>query len=106
MAMIIIRIIATFFVYMDATKRGHGVTTAMLWSIGSGLVPYVILPLYFLVGRRKKEQNRHDDNDIIDIEATVVEETINCTKCGSTVKEDFLVCPYCQEPIVTSKKEN
>jgi len=105
MAMIFIRILAALFVYNHAKKRGHGAITAVLWSVGSGLVPYVILPLYLLLGRKIKAQNHYDNNDVIDIEATVIEEEkINCIRCGNQIKEDFLVCPYCQEPIGASKK--
>ena len=106
MAMIIIRILAALFVYNHAKKRGHGALTALLWAVGSGVVPYVILPLYLLLGRKIKVQNQYDNKDVIDIEATVVEERISCTHCGNQVKEDFLVCPYCQAPISVSKKEN
>lgn len=108
MAMIsmLIGLLTAFFVYNDAKKRGHGALTAILWSIGSVIMPYVILPLYLLLGRKTKEQNQYYDNDVIDIEATVVEETTNCIRCGNKVKEDSLVCPYCQEPIGTSKKDN
>ena len=114
MAMIIhmlMGLVATLFVYTDAKKRGQGAIMVLLWSVGSAVAPYVILPLYLLLGRKTKQQNQYDDNDVIDIEATVVEEivveeTINCTSCGSKVKTDFLVCPYCQEPIGTCKRNN
>lgn len=106
MAMILVRLVAAFFVYYDAKKRGHETIRAILWSVGSAIVPYVILPLYLLVGRKTKEHKQYYNNDVIDIEATVVEETINCTRCGSKVKEDFLVCPYCQQPTGTREKDN
>ena len=116
MAMIsmLIGLLIAFFVYNDARKRGSGLIRAILWSVGSVVVPYVVLPLYLLVGRTTKEKNQYYDkprdqyydNDVIDIEATVVEETINCTKCGSKVKEDSLVCPYCQQQTDISQKDN
>ncbi|MBP2626850.1 MAG: Double zinc ribbon [Firmicutes bacterium] len=106
MAMIIIRLLVVFFVYYDAKKRGHETIRAVLWSVGSCVVPYVILPLYFLLGRKTKKQNQYYGNDVIDIEATVVEESINCTRCGNKIKEDVSVCPYCKESTVTSKKDN
>ena len=108
MAMIsmLIGILTAFFVYNDAKKRGHGAVTAILWSVGSIVVPYIILPLYLLLGRRN-QQRQYNDNDVIDIEATVIEEeTMSCTKCGHKIEEDFLVCPYCQQPIDISKKDN
>lgn len=101
-------LLTAFFVYNDARKRGHGALMLILWSVGSAVMPYVFVPLYLLFGRKTKEreQNKYYDNDVIDIEATVVEETINCTKCGKSIKEDCLVCPYCQETTNTGKKDD
>jgi len=114
MAMIsmLIGLLTAFFVYNDAKKRGHGVIMLLLWSIGSALFPYIMIPIYLLFGRKAKEQDtynehyEHYDNEIIDIEATVVEETINCTKCGNEINEELLTCPYCQEPTGAGKKDD
>ena len=108
MAMIsmLIGLLTAFFVYNDAKKRGHGAIMLILWSVGSAVFPFVIGPLYLIFGRKAKPQGQDYDNDVIDIEATVVEETLICTKCGNKVKEELLACPYCQEPIITSKKED
>jgi len=105
MAMILIGLLVAFFVYNDAKKRGHGAITAIFWAIGSGVVPfaYVILPLYLLLGRKAKERDQYYNDDVIDIEATVVEQTVSCTRCGSDVKEGLLACPYCHEPTGASK---
>ena len=105
MIRVIIGLIVAFFVYYDGKKRGHGAIKLLLWSVGSAIVPYVILPLYFLFGRKTKKQDQDYDNDVIDIEATVVEETINCTRCGNKLNENLVVCPYCQEPVDTSVKD-
>ncbi|MBC8014937.1 MAG: hypothetical protein H7X79_04245 [Sporomusaceae bacterium] len=112
MAMIVtllIGILTALFVYNDAKGRGHGEITARLWSAGSMIMPYLILPVYLLIGRKAKQQNRqsqYDNSDVIDIEATIVEETIDCSMCGRKIKEDFVVCPYCQAPTGSQRKEN
>ena len=102
----LIGLLAAFFIYNDGKKRGHGAIKLMFWSVSSLVMPYVIVPLYFLLGRSAKEQDQYYDNDVIDIEATVVEETMCCTRCGNEINEDFLVCPYCQEPTANNKKDN
>ena len=105
-------LLTAFFLYNDAKKRGYGAIMLILWSVGSVVMPYVFVPLYLLFGRKTKEREQHYDreqyydNDVIDIEAIVVEETINCTKCGNEIKEDCSVCPNCQEPTCTSKKDD
>ena len=114
MAMIsmLIGLLTAFFVYNDARKRGHGAIMLILWSVGSAIMPYVFVPIYLLFGRKTKEREQYyerkqyDDNDVIDIEATVVEETINCTSCGRKINEELLECPYCQEPTSTSRKDD
>ena len=106
-------LLASFFVYNDARKRGYGAIMLILWSVGSAIMPYVFVPIYLLFGRKTQEREQYNDHreqyndqDIIDIEATVVEETINCMKCGRKIEEKFLKCPYCQEPTETSPKDD
>lgn len=96
----LVGILVAFFIYHHAKGRGHSTVIAFLWAIASGIMPIILVPLYFLLGQRGTQQSREGDSDIIDIEATVIEEEImNCPKCKSEVKEDFIVCPYCQTPI-------
>ena len=102
---LLIGILAALFVYNDAKGRGHGEIMARLWSAGSMVMPYAILPLYLLIGRKVKQQSQYDSRDVIDIEGTVVEETIDCSLCGRSIKEDYLVCPYCKAPTGSSNKE-
>lgn len=93
----LIGLMAAFFVYSDAQKRGHSFLNSLLWAVGSAAMPIVIVPLYLLLGRKVHNlpSRRNSDPDIIDIEATVVEDTVPCPMCGKKVGEDFLVCPYC-----------
>lgn len=100
----VIGLLTAFFVYNDARKGGRGSITALLWAVASVAMPIVIVPLYFLVGRKTRKQDAYDHNDIIDIEATVVEETshtlqLPCKSCGKLLNEEWKGCPYCQAPI-------
>lgn len=96
----LIGLIVAFFVYNDAQKRGHSFFTSLLWTVGSVAMPIVIVPLYLLFGRKVTlKDKRNSDPDIIDIEATVVEETVPCPMCGKKVGEDFLICPYCSHTL-------
>jgi RNA polymerase subunit RPABC4/transcription elongation factor Spt4 len=69
--------------------------TTLLWTIGTLAMPYVFLPLYLLLGRKPQMPVKRNNADIIDVEATPVEETIQCPMCASRIKEDFKICPYC-----------
>ncbi|MDF2876008.1 MAG: hypothetical protein K0R22_2691 [Sporomusa sp.] len=91
---LLIAALAAYWVYNDAKGRGHETGTALLWSVGTLAALVVFLPLYLLLGRKRPMKPRRND-DIIDIEAVPVEETIKCPMCASNVKEDFRACPYC-----------
>lgn len=92
----LIAFIAAILVYNDAKKHGHEMGSALLWALGTLAMLIVVLPLYLIFGRRPQLKKNRADSNIIDIEATVVDETYaNCTMCGSKVKDDFNICPYC-----------
>jgi RNA polymerase subunit RPABC4/transcription elongation factor Spt4 len=96
----LIGLAAAFFVYSDAQKRGRSFFTSLLWAVGSAAMPIVIIPLYLVIGRKVNLADKRDaDSDVIDIEATVVEDTVPCPMCGKKVGEDFLVCPYCSHTL-------
>jgi len=93
---LVIAFIAAIWVYSDARGRGYASLPAILWSLGTFLLLIVVLPLYLLIGRRQQPAApRRRESPIIDVEASVVEDMINCPMCGRQVKEDFNVCPYC-----------
>lgn len=97
---LLIGILAGFFVYNDARGRGKDFFSALLWGVGSAVMPIVMIPLYLFIGRKPSLEGRKDPkDDIIDIEATVVEDLIHCPMCGRKVKEDFVTCPYCSHTL-------
>ncbi|SDF55653.1 zinc ribbon domain-containing protein [Sporomusa acidovorans] len=91
---LLIGAIAAYWVYNDARGRGHDLGTALLWSVGTIAALIIFLPLYLLFGRKTPVKSRTRE-DFIDVEATPVEDSIQCTMCGGKVKEDFKICPYC-----------
>lgn len=87
--------VAAYWVYNDARGRGHDLGSALLWAVGTAAALIIFLPLYLLIGRRSAMKPRRNQ-DIIDVEATLVdEETIKCPMCAGRVKEEFKICPYC-----------
>ncbi|WP_378953933.1 hypothetical protein [Pelosinus sp. sgz500959] len=97
----LIGLLVAFCIYNHAKNRGHSTVIAFLWAIGSAAMPIVLVPLYLILGKTNEKQPKAAGyHDVIDVEATVVEEiSQTCFKCGSPVKEDFVVCPYCQAPL-------
>jgi len=94
---LLIPILAGCWVYNDAKTRGQTTKSAFLWAAGTVAMLIVFLPLYLIIGRRQQQPMRPRQNDekTIDVEATVVEETVACPMCASKVKEDYKICPYC-----------
>lgn len=94
----VVGVIVGFLVFRDARQRNKTMTMAALWAAGAALQPFIIGPIYLLWGRRMADgqtsQGRRED-DVIDIEATVVENSVPCPMCARQVQEDFKVCPYC-----------
>lgn len=95
----LIGLVISFFIFNDSRERGHAFPTSLLWAAGSAFMPIIIVPLYLIVGRKTGLREKPRDPNIIDIEATVVEETVNCSMCGNTVQEDLLVCPHCNHTL-------
>lgn len=98
----LIGLVIAFFVYNDAQRRGQAFFTSVLWAVGSVAMPIIVVPLYLLIGRKVSvgdKRNTGSGTDIIDVEATVVEETVPCPMCGRMVQEDFKVCPYCSHTL-------
>ena len=91
-----IGLIAAYWVYTDANSRGQDTSTVLLWSLGTVFIPVIILPLYLIIGRNRNIRKRPHNDDIIDVDATVVmEETRTCPVCAGKVEPDFKLCPYC-----------
>lgn len=92
----LIAFVAAMWVYNDAKKYGHDIGSAVLWALGTLAMLVVVLPLYLIFGRKPQLNKSRRNDDIIDVDAIVVTENYsNCTMCGSKVKDDFNICPYC-----------
>ena len=87
--------LAGYWVFSDSKGRGHTMSMTLLWTGGTLFIPYVFLPLYLLFGRKAPVVTKRQDPEIVDIEATPVEDLIHCPMCASKVKEEFKACPYC-----------
>lgn len=94
---LLIAAFAAYWVYNDSRRLGHEMGTALMWSLGTLVFMIVFLPLYLIFGRKPAAPRR--PAEVVDVEATPVEETTCCTMCGAKVKEDFRTCPYCSHTL-------
>lgn len=106
---LIIGLVAGAWLYFDAQKRNFNQRTVFLWSAGAVLLGFAAPP--FLFGyiafyywrSRKGMMGANKVKNAIDIEATVIDDSIvhiNCPMCGSKVREDAASCPYCGYTLV------
>jgi len=73
----IIGMLVASFIYNDSKKRGHGTIISLLLLLGSIFIPYITVPLYLIFGRIAIQKKQDDRDDVIDIEATVVEDIVD-----------------------------
>lgn len=93
---------AAYWVFNDAKSRGNSSTYATAWAAGTFFLLIIVLPLYLLFGRKspKRAIPQSTDADTIDVDAKVVEEPdMHCPMCAKPVREDLIICPYCQNTL-------
>jgi hypothetical protein len=95
--MMVLRGLAAYYIYIDSRQRGHNAVIALLWAVAGSTI--VGVPLYFLFGRKGNVEQHREDDGIIDIEASVVEQTVICSNCGKDIEEELIVCPHCNENV-------
>lgn len=92
---------AALFVYYDTGKRGYGSNKRLLWTLGAAILPYVVVVLYLLIGRRMprgrvpKTVQSGDNASWQSGEPVNVSETVGCPMCASQVPASFQQCPKC-----------
>jgi RNA polymerase subunit RPABC4/transcription elongation factor Spt4 len=90
---LLIAAFAAYWVYNDSRRLGHETGTSIMWAVGTFAFWLLFLPVYLIFGRKPRAVKRLPE--VVDVEATPVEETMNCPMCGGKVKDDFKACPYC-----------
>jgi RNA polymerase subunit RPABC4/transcription elongation factor Spt4 len=97
------------WLYFDAKKRNFNSRNILLWPSGAVLLGFVAPSfLFFYVAlyywrSRKGMMGAKRTKDAIDIEATVIDDSIvqiNCPMCASRVREDAASCPHCGYTLV------
>lgn len=98
---IVISMLAAFWVYRDAQKFGYQKNIALLWALGTIVLFWVVFPIYLLLGRKfqvknKQKQNKKIEQATIEADAVSFEAaTAECPMCAKSVQEDATKCPYC-----------
>lgn len=91
----IIGLLCAYWVIQDSRSRKSDFGSILVWSLGTILAWYLFVPMYLIFGRKKKKKSSQPEDDVIDVEATAVEETLTCPHCGKQAKVGYKHCPYC-----------
>lgn len=89
-----LRVVAAFFVFYDARRRGWRLATALIWAVAGAYLPIVVLPLYLLarsvviVSRFQQPQKPPS--------------VVLCPRCGFENPGGASVCQKCQNQLTLS----
>ena len=85
------------WVYRDAKKKwGYSRNTALLWALATVVSFYIVIPVYFIFGRKlQMVKSTPTDTSTIEGEAVDVSEKADCPMCASKVPVSFEKCPHC-----------
>ncbi|MDU2064744.1 MAG: zinc ribbon domain-containing protein [Sporomusaceae bacterium] len=91
----LIGLLCAYWIWSDSRSRGSDFGNSLVWTLGTFFAWYLFVPMYFLFGRKKKKAPVKAADDVIDVDATVVEEDFHCNMCGKDVKTSGNKCPNC-----------
>ena len=88
------------WIYSDSKKHGYSQNLALLWALGSIALCWVVVPVYFLLGRRHRNLPKPvDPADSVTLDTPEnpvdVSEKVTCPMCASEVPSSFEKCPHC-----------
>lgn len=98
--LIIIWLSFVYWTYRDAKMRN---TSAIFWAIVVFVLNYLGLILYLILRPPEYiEDVMERDLEIKRMEMLLESGGGKCPACGNSIKEDFVICPYCRKKLKTS----
>lgn len=88
-------------VFRDAIRHGYDSMGALFWAAGTLALWFIVVPVYFLFGRRRRMKlQREDASDTVELakqgdELIDVSEKVVCPDCSRLVPSSFSRCPGC-----------
>jgi len=98
--LIIVWLAFVYWTYRDSKLRSESVIPAIFWSLVVLVLNFIGLILYLIL----RPPEYIDDVVERDLEIERMQTLLNskrssCPACGSTVRDDFLICPYCRKKL-------
>lgn len=102
--LIIVWLAFIYWTYRDARLRSETMTSAVFWAFVVLVLNFLGLILYLIL----RPPEYIDDIVERDLEIERMEmlldssQSFKCPACGSPVKDEFLICPYCRKKLKNS----
>jgi hypothetical protein len=84
----LVPVVAAFWVFFDARKRGYSTGKSFLWALGVFLAMIIFLPLYLLDRRRKMSLASAPPS-------AGARPSVSCFYCGRPYEGNPKLCPHC-----------
>ncbi len=102
-SLIIIWLAFVYWTYRDARLRSEDKTVPVFWAIVVLLLNFLGLILYLILRPPEYIDDMVErDLEIKRMEMLLDNRQLACPACGSPVKDEFLICPYCRKKLKNS----
>jgi len=102
--LIVVWLAFVYWTYRDAKLRSESVVSAVFWALVVLVLNFLGLIIYLIL----RPPEFIDDVIERDLEIERMQILLdnskqsNCPACGSLIKDDFLICPYCRKKLRNS----
>jgi len=102
--LIVVWLAFVYWTYRDAKLRSESVASAVFWALVVLVLNFLGLIIYLIL----RPPEFIDDVIERDLEIERMQILLdnskqsNCPACGSLIKDDFLICPYCRKKLKNS----
>ena len=98
--LIIVWLAFIYWTYRDSKLRSESIIPAIFWSLVVLVLNFLGLILYLILRPPEYIDDVVErDLEIERMQALLDSKQSNCPACGSTVKDGFLICPYCRKKL-------
>lgn len=98
--LIIVWLAFVYWTYRDSKLRSESKIPAIFWSLVVLVLNFLGLILYLILRPPEYIDDVVErDLEIERMQALLDGKQSNCPACGSTVKDGFLICPYCRKKL-------
>ncbi len=102
--LIVVWLAFVYWTYRDAKLRSESVVSAVFWALVVLVLPFLGLIIYLILRPPEFIEDVIERDLGIERMQMLLDNSkqSNCPACGSLIKDDFLICPYCRKKLRNS----